>query len=199
MSAQPLIVGLVGLAGAGKSTAARLIVEEFVFELIKPGDHIKSRLMDSKLLVSPENERHLQLLMRQEYGMSALLDLCIPEIEEALSRKSNVLIDSMCSFSEKESLLRITSPNSLSVVAVHAPAETRKLYLGARSVRPLSAEQMAQRDMLEIDLLEKGKMLSLADHHVVNNGEPVMLEQSMRALMRSLGAVSRTGSGGSVS
>jgi dephospho-CoA kinase len=191
MNAKPLIVGLIGLAGAGKSTAARMIVNEYTFELIRLGDHIRDFLAKNGLAATPENERIAQVAIRQEYGMGALMRLSVPRIEKALLGGSNILIDSMCSFSEKEYLHHLKIDCALNVVAVHAPMGKRQLQLIGRSQRPLSYEQMAERDVLEVDQLEKGKLLALADHHLVNNDITDLFEEAVRSLMLKIGAIRR--------
>jgi len=51
---------------------------------------------------------------------------------------------------------------------------------------------MNERDLLELDHLEKGKLLALADHHLVNNAAPEILEKEVGLLMDSIGAIRKT-------
>jgi dephospho-CoA kinase len=192
MKSQPQIVGLVGLAGTGKSTVAEIIVKRYDFKLIHLGDHIRGLLATNDLEPTPENERSMQMSIRRQYGMAALVKLSIPQIDQSLSSGKSVLIDSMCSFSERECLRQIAGDCAVYVVAIHAPAERRRLRLRNRPLRPLSSEQMEQRDLLELEQLEKGKLLALADYHLVNNDLPEVLESDVSSLMQLIAAVRRT-------
>jgi hypothetical protein len=51
---------------------------------------------------------------------------------------------------------------------------------------------MEQRDLLELDHLEKGKLLALADHHLVNDDVPEVLERDVSSLMQLIAAIRRT-------
>jgi dephospho-CoA kinase len=192
MKARPLIVGLVGLAGTGKSTVAGIILDKYEFEPIRLGEHIRELLATNGLVQTPENERSMQVSIRQQYGMAALIKLSVPQIEKSLASGNSVLIDSMCSFSERECLHQIADDCAIHVVAVHARKERRQFNLRNRHQRPLSSEQMEQRDLLELDQLEKGKLLALADHHLVNNDVPEMLESDVCSLMRLIAATRRS-------
>jgi len=195
MRHRPLIIGLVGLAGTGKSTAARMILKDHSFELMRLGDGIRDALKAKGWAQTPENERRVQLSIREQHGMAALVKLSAPEIRSSLSKGSSVLIDSMCSFSERECLQEIAGDVVVYIVAVHAPLERRLLQLRTRHERPLSPVQMEQRDLLELDHLEKGKLLALADHHLLNDGALEALEHDVGLLMQLVVATKRTEQG----
>jgi dephospho-CoA kinase len=187
MTILPTIIGLVGLTGTGKSTAARIVVNEFGFDLIRVGSFVHQEMKEMGLNETPENERKAQVAIRARYGMDALSRLALPQITEALQKNNRILLDSMCSFSEKDYLSSMLP--RLEVVAFHAPLRKREAQLAKRSSRALTKDQMNQRDLLEIGQLEKGKLITLADYHIVNNEGLHELERSVRKLFFEIVAV----------
>jgi len=192
MMRRSLIVGLVGLAGSGKSTVTEMILKYYEFKLVHLGDRIRDLVAKEGLASTPENERKLQMSIRESHGMAALMTLSIPAIQRFGSAGDDILIDSMCSFSEKEALQSVSGDCVVHIVAVHAPSEKRKVHLQERLQRPLSIDQMNDRDLLELERLEKGKLLALADHHLVNKGAPYALEKEVTSLMKAIGATKKS-------
>src|SRR4051812_26440526 len=103
----PKIIGVVGLTGAGKSIVTRILTANYGFQLVRPGKHIREKLLALGLPETPESERKVQVAIREEYGMGALLLLSKTEIRESFLSGKSVLVDSMCSFSERQYLEEI--------------------------------------------------------------------------------------------
>lgn len=186
MSRTQQIIGLAGLAGAGKSTSALTIVAEFGFVGIKLGDHIRQELIAKGLAYTPENERAIQIELREQYGMAALVKLSMRRIQEELDKGNSILLDSMCSFSEREYIRSAIVSVPCTVIAVHAALLDRMNRLAVRPERPLKVEQMLERDALEIDRLEKARLLTLADFHLANNGDVDMLAAATQSILQRI-------------
>ena len=71
MNSAIAVVGLVGLCGAGKSTASRVILSEFGFISIKLGDHIRDEMRRMSVSDSPENERMAQVQLGERARVRA--------------------------------------------------------------------------------------------------------------------------------
>jgi dephospho-CoA kinase len=146
-----IIVGLVGLTGAGKSTGGDIIINEFGFRLIRLGNFLKQELKNSGLDETPENERKAQVAIRDRHGMNVFAKFALPQIEAEIRSGNRVLLDSMCSFSEKTYLSSMLATHRICVIAFHAPLSKRENQVANRVRRPLTKHQMNQRDLLEID------------------------------------------------
>jgi dephospho-CoA kinase len=77
-------------------------------------------------------------------------------------------LDGLYSWSEYI-LLKQRFPDMI-VVSVVTDAKIRKERLKNRPVRPLTAEQVDSRDIAEIEQLEKGGPIAIADYFILNNG-----------------------------
>jgi dephospho-CoA kinase len=68
-------------------------------------------------------------------------------------------------------VLRTELGTRLKLLAIHAPKALRYERLGKRPVRAMTAQQVDERDMFEVNNLDKAAPIALADAHVVNDGD----------------------------
>ena len=159
------VIAIVGMTGAGKSEVARLFAENG-FTRIRFGDVTDTEIKKRGLALNEENERHIRELLRQEQGMAAYARLNLPAIDSAL-RKSDVVIDGLYSW-EEYIFLKGHYGENFAVVAVYASPKTRYSRLTARAVRGLKREDAASRDKAEIENINKGGPIAMADFTILN-------------------------------
>jgi len=159
------VIAIVGMTGAGKSEVARLFAENG-FARIRFGDVTDQEIKKRGLKLNEENERRIRELLREELGMSAYAKLNLPRIDEAL-RKSDVVIDGLYSW-EEYTFLKGNYGENFGVVAVWASPKTRYTRLAARAVRGLTREDAASRDKAEIENINKGGPIAMADYTILN-------------------------------
>ena len=153
--------------GSGKSEA----VEEFVkagFTRIYFGDATFLKLKELKLPVTPENEQYARDLLRASGDNGIYARIFLPEIEKAIV-KGSVVIESMYSWSEYK-IIKERFGEDFSVLCIATDAPLRRERLASRKVRPLTQEQSIARDYSEIENIEKGGPIGIADHYITNNG-----------------------------
>jgi dephospho-CoA kinase len=171
-----IVAALVGMAGAGKSEAARLFVESG-FTKIRFGDITDEELKKRGLAVNEENERSIREGFRKQHGMAAYAILNLPRIE--LVRKSSpVIIDGLYSW-EEYVFLKNHFRENLFVVAVYSSPATRYERLEHREVRPLTFEEAAGRDQAEIVKINKGGPIAMADFTIINESSLNDLEKEV--------------------
>jgi len=88
-----IVAALVGMAGAGKSEAASLFMNNG-FIRIRFGDITDEEIKKRGLILNEENERSVREGFRKEHGMAAYAILNLPRIEEAL-KTAPVIIDGL--------------------------------------------------------------------------------------------------------
>ncbi len=153
------------MAGAGKSEVAR-VFEEAGYARIRFGDITEEEIKKRGLPVNEANERYIRELLRKEYGMVAYAVLNLPKIEAAM-QKSNVVIDGLYSW-EEYTFLKERLGDDFYVVAVCAPPRVRYARLAEREVRRLTPQEARERDKSEIEHLNKGGPIAMADYMVLN-------------------------------
>ena len=177
------VVAVVGMAGAGKSEAARLF-EENGFIKIRFGDVTDEEVRKQSLELNEENERRVRELLRERYGMAAYAILNLSRIDLAL-KKSPVVIDGLYSWEEYTSLKNYYGKNFY-VVAVWASPKIRYARLVARAERRLTLEEAAGRDKAEIEKLNKSGPIAIADFTILNESSLKNLEKEVKRTISAL-------------
>ena len=168
---QPQALALVGMPGAGKTLCAQHLAARGFFTL-RFGGLVVAEVQRRGWKVSPSNERIVREDMRRRHGMAAMAVLSLPKLKAALDQHNCIVIDGLYSFSEYKLLMaELGAP--LLLVAIAAARATRYQRLAQRASRPLSAEQALERDFREIEMLEKGGPIAMADRTLLNEDAPV--------------------------
>lgn len=177
------VVSIVGMTGAGKSEVARLF-EENGFIRIRFGDVTDEEIGKRGLELNEESERHIRELLRQQLGMSAYARLNLPRIDSAL-KHSTVVIDGLYSW-EEYTFLKSYYGEDFYVVAVWASPGTRYARLSNRSNRRLTREEAASRDGAEIENINKGGPIAMADFTIINESSIENLEKEAKRIISRL-------------
>jgi len=177
------VVSIVGMTGAGKSEVAR-VFEENDFTRIRFGDVTDEEIKKRGLELNEENERYIRELLRKRHGMSAYARLNLPRIDSAL-KHSDVVIDGLYSW-EEYAFLKNHFGEDFCVVAVWASPRTRYARLTSRLNRCLTLEEAVSRDRAEIENINKGGPIAMADFTIINESALENLRQETRRIISVL-------------
>lgn len=167
------IIAVVGMCGAGKSIVSDYLVENG-YQYLRFGQITLDEVKRRGLTPTEDIEKGIREKFRQEHGMGAFAILNQPKIDECL-KKGNVVIDGLYSWAEYK-ILKEKYSSQLKVLAVHAQPQLRYSRLENRPLdesmknRPISREDAIKRDYSEIENIEKGGPIAMADYHVLNTG-----------------------------
>lgn len=162
----PLVI-IVGMCGAGKSSIAHYLNQKG-WQVIRFGE-ITIRELNTRGLPNNEaNERAIREELRRVHGPDVYARLLLPRIKQALEVVPTV-IDGLYSWAEYK-FLKQNIENQMHIVAVFTTRSIRYERLNCRAVRPLSSEEAELRDFTEIEKLEKGGPIAIADYIIVNDG-----------------------------
>jgi Dephospho-CoA kinase len=193
-----IIIALVGMAGSGKSEVAPLLSPKGEsVPIIRFGDITDEVLTHQGLAITPENEATVRENLRQQQGMAIYAVMSLPKIRVALEVHDLVIVDGMYSMSEYKRL-RQEFGDQLVTVAVFTNRMLRYARLAKRAVRPLNREQAEARDLAEIDNLEKGGPIAIADYTILNNGDRFDLMLEIRKLKEQIALESKSNIGTAV-
>ncbi|MCC6805569.1 MAG: AAA family ATPase [Anaerolineae bacterium] len=177
-------LALVGMPGAGKSLCARHLEAQGFFQY-RFGSIVVDEVSRRGLPLNPENERIVREEFRSNEGMDAIARRALPILRQALERYSCIVIDGLYSWSEYKTL-RAELTGELTVVAVVSERALRYARLARRQERPLSSAEAERRDYQEIENLEKGGPIALADYTLLNNDTPDALLDALDRLIDKL-------------
>lgn len=173
------IIAIVGMCGAGKSVVADYLVERG-YAFLRFGQITLDLIKDKGLEVNEVNEKMIREGLRQEHGMGAYATVNLPKIDELLLSGKSVVVDGLYSWSEYK-VLKDKYGENLFVLAVYAPPKLRYQRLSGREhnqskdkdvrFRMLTPEQAKARDYAEIENIEKGGPIVMADYTIINNSD----------------------------
>jgi dephospho-CoA kinase len=180
MNADKLVVGLTGMAGAGKSLFVEAATETG-YAIITMGDVIRQETLKRGLELNPQNVGKVMLKLREEGGNYVIASKCIPKIEEQTGNK--VLVDGLRSLYEADIFKSHFSKFTL--VAVHASPETRfkRLNQRGRSDDPKTYEVFHERDMRELSV-GLGNVIAMAQQILVNDNSMEHFKAQVKAYLK---------------
>lgn len=177
------IVAVVGMCGCGKSVAT----EEFIkkgFEKIYFGAVTFDILKERGMEINEANERTIREELRSSGDKGIYAKIYLPKIEEAY-KKGNVVIESMYSWSEYK-YVKERFGDAFQVLAIVTNSRLRRERLKQRTFRPMTEQESLSRDVSEIENVEKGGPIAIADHYITNNGTAEELIEKVNAYIDSL-------------
>lgn len=162
------IVAFVGLPGVGKSSAVDYLTEKN-YPKVYFGGVVLQALKDASLDVTPDNEKYMREKLRADEGNEVIVNRINAQIKDLIAAgQKRIIADGLYSWTEYK-IMKREFPGELTTVAIVAPKHMRHHRLQTRPVRPLTEDQANQRDWAEIENLEKGGPIAIADHTIINN------------------------------
>lgn len=180
----PRSLALVGMAGSGKTVCAQHLEERGYYQF-RFGSIIVNEVQQRGWAVNPQNERIVREEFRREEGMDAIARRALPVLQRALEERRSIIIDGLYSFSEYRTL-RTELGEDMVVVAIVAERSLRYQRLAQRPIRPLTPQEAQERDWQEIERIEKGGPIAIADYTILNNTTSTALLAELDALLAKL-------------
>jgi len=163
------IIAFVGLPGVGKSVAVNYITEKG-YPKIYFGGIIYSAMDEAGIKITPESSQIFRKEIREKEGKDFVVKRVVKQIHDLIAAgQHHIVLDGLYSWTEYK-ILKREFPGEMTVVAIVSNKKLRHHRLSIRPERPFTIEEANQRDWSEIEDLEKGGPIAIADHYVINNG-----------------------------
>lgn len=163
------IIAFVGLPGVGKSVAVDYITEKG-YPKVYFGGIIYSAMNEAGIEITPESQQKFRKEIREIEGKDFVVKRVIKQTHDLINAGQNhIVLDGLYSWTEYK-ILKREFPGEISVVAIVSNKKLRHHRLTNRPERPFTLEEANQRDWSEIEDLEKGGPIAIADHYIINNG-----------------------------
>jgi len=178
------IIAFTGLPGAGKSEAVNYLTEKG-YPKVYFGGVVLNAMKEQGLEWTEENEKKFREEVREKEGKDFVVKRIITELHELIGAgQKRIVADGLYTWTEYK-LLKHEFPGELVVVAIVAPKHLRHHRLTIRPSRPLTVEQANDRDWAEIENLEKGGPIAIADYYIENDSDLVKLHARIDELLKS--------------
>lgn len=166
------ILAFVGMPGAGKSEATQYLFKKNI-PFVRFGSFTEEAIKQAGLSLNTENERVFRQKIREELGMGAYAIKAKPKIDELLGKNDCIVIDGLYSW-EEYTYLKKYFP-FLKLILIFAEPQIRYKRLAQRKVRPVALDKAYIRDVSELENLNKGGPIALADFCIINNEDNILI------------------------
>lgn len=174
------IIAFVGMPGAGKSEAAEYLKEKGI-PFIRFGSFTDEGVRELGLEINPDNERMVREKFRKDLGMAAYAIKAESKIAELLNDANLIGIDGLYSW-EEYVYLKEKFPN-LILVHIFAEPSVRYARLLKRPIRPVPYKKSRERDIAELEKLNKGGPIAIADYMIQNEGDLEDMKKKIDVLL----------------
>ncbi len=172
------IVAFVGLAGSGKSTAVEYLTEKG-YPKVYFGGIIYKAMNEAGIEITWDSQRVFREEIREREGKDFVVKRVIKEVNDLIaSGQHRIVLDGLYSWSEYK-ILKHEYPGEMTVIAIVTPKHQRKQRMIKRPERPMTAAEVDERDWTEIENLEKGGPIAIADYFIHNEGDLDHLHRQM--------------------
>ena len=172
------IIALVGLAGSGKSSAVEYLTEKG-FPKIYFGGVIYKAMDEAGIEKTWDNQQQFREEIRRREGKDFVIKRVIKNIHDLVNAGQNkIVLDGLYTWSEYK-FLKHEFPGQVVVIAIVTPKYLRYQRMAKRIERPMQPHEVDQRDWSEIENLEKGGPIAIADYFIINDGSLEQLHQKI--------------------
>jgi dephospho-CoA kinase len=176
MASNLTLLAIVGMPGSGKSAASNFFKSKQI-PVLRFGDQTDIGLKEKDLPLTEENEKTYREGIRKELGMAAMAIKIEPRIREASIQHTIIVLDGLYSW-EEYVYLKGKFPQ-LKLLCIYASPDIRYKRLAIRKVRPLTLEEARSRDVAEIEHLNKGGPIAIADYCITNDSDEFLFKKKL--------------------
>lgn len=164
------IVAFVGLAGSGKTSAVEYLTSKG-FPKVYFGGILYKAMNDAGIEITWESQQVFREEIREREGKDFIVKRAVKEIQGLIGAgQHRIVLDGLYTWSEYK-ILKHEFPGEMTVIAIVTPKHLRKQRLAKRPERPMTSAEVDERDWSEIEDLEKGGPIAIADYYIHNDGD----------------------------
>ena len=180
------IVAFVGLAGSGKSSAVDYLTEKG-YPKVYFGGVIYKAMKEAGIEITWESQKEFREQIREREGKDFVVKRAIKETRGLIDAgQKHIVLDGLYSWSEYR-ILKHEFPGEMTVIAIVTPKHLRYRRMEQRAERPMTNQEVDERDWAEIENLEKGGPIAIADYFVHNDKDLASLHTQLDEILRHIG------------
>ena len=181
------ILAIVGMSGSGKSVVVDHLTD-LGFPKVYFGGMIYKEMQKRGIERTPdgESEKHFREMIRETEGKDWVVRQVIEEAKNLISAgQKRVVLDGLYTWTEYK-ILKKEFPGQMSVLAVVVDKSVRHKRVSQRPERPFNTEEIQERDRSEIENLEKGGPIAMADYYLLNNSSVEELQAGVDEVLKKI-------------
>jgi len=180
------IIAFVGLAGSGKTSAVDYLTSKG-YPKVYFGGIIYKAMREAGIDITWDSQQVFREEIRAKEGKDFVVKRVIKEVHDLIGAgQHRIVLDGLYTWSEYK-ILKHEFPGDMTVVAIVTPKHLRKQRMALRPERPMTAAEVDERDWTEIENLEKGGPIAIADYYIHNDGNLDFLHEQMDEILDHVG------------
>lgn len=181
------IVAIVGMSGSGKSIAVDYLTT-LGYPKIYFGGMIYKEMEKRGIerTADGKSEKAFREMIRETEGKDWVARQAIAEAKDLIAAgQKHIVLDGIYSWTEYRTILH-EFPGVLTLIAVVTPRKLRYERVAKRPDRSFDTNAIRERDYSEIENLEKGGPIAIADYYIMNNGTTEHLETQLKDILKQI-------------
>lgn len=181
------IIAIVGMSGSGKSVAVDYLAKQGIPK-VHFGNMIYQEMAKRGIERTSDgrSEKAFREMIRETEGQDWVARQAIAEIKDLVAAgQKRIVLDGIYSWTEYKTI-KHEFPGELTVVAILTTKSLRYQRVAKRPDRPFDANAIRERDYGEIEKMEKGGPIAMADFFILNDGSVAELENSLRDILKQI-------------
>ena len=178
------ILAVVGMSGSGKSVVVDFLTKKGVPKVYFGGMIYKEmERRGIQRTADGASERQFREMIRETEGKDWVVRQVMGEIDNLItSGQKRIVLDGLYSWTEYKEL-KSKYPGLLTVVAIVVPKVLRHFRVGKREERPFTLKEIQERDYTEVENIEKGGPIAMADYYILNDGSVAEMNEKMAEIL----------------
>ena len=181
------ILAIVGMSGSGKSVVVDHLTNLGLPKIYFGGMIYKE--MEKRGIertADGESEKHFREMIRETEGKDWVVRQVIESTKNLIAAgQKRIVLDGLYTWTEYK-ILKKEFPGQMTVLAIVVDKSIRHKRVAKRPERPFNAEEIQERDRSEIENLEKGGPIAMADYYLLNNGSVEELEKDVDEVLKKI-------------
>lgn len=181
------IVAIVGMSGSGKSVAVDYLTDRGVPKVYFGGMIYKEmERRGIERTEDGESEKHFREMIRETEGKDWVVKQVIDETHKLIEAgQKRIVLDGVYSWTEYK-ILKHEFPGELTFIAIVVPKKMRYKRVAIRPERPFNTQEIQERDRSEVENLEKGGPIAMADYYVLNDGSIKDMHEDLAKILEKI-------------
>lgn len=180
------IIAFVGMPGSGKGTCTDYLHQKYGYPVVHFGNMVYEEVQ-RRGLDNVKDEKFVREDMRAKEGPAVMAKHATLKARQHFEDGAEtVVFDGLYSWSELKYLSEEFGDDALTIIAVAAPRQERYKRILSRNDahrKYTSTDQIRDRDIAEIENLEKGGPIAFADYTLVNDESPEDMLRKLDAII----------------
>ncbi|MBQ3293644.1 AAA family ATPase [Candidatus Saccharibacteria bacterium] len=182
------IIAVVGMSGSGKSVAVDYLTEKGYPKVYFGGMIYKEmERRGIERTKDGESEKKFREEIREKEGKDWVVRQVIAETKNLIEAgQKRIVLDGVYSWTEYK-ILKQEFPGEVVFVAIVVPKKLRYKRVAERTERPFNRTEIIERDRSEIENLEKGGPIAMADWYIMNDGSVAEMHEQLKRILEEVG------------